>query len=146
MVLGVLGALATASCNLEQSSELALELELGSCDESDLSSVRVLSVEVYGSAGGSECALARRCIAVDAPTSVDELRTALRDVNQPLVEVDDISEDLLIVVTGHSTNDCFDFSDRAVCGFADFRDRVGGAVNIALNCSACPTREYPLCP
>lgn len=135
-----------AGCALESTSQLALELTLGDCTDSDFSDVSILSVEVYGAnSDGSECALARRCIQVDAPASLEDLRSAVSSVPQPLVDVDDASDVLLVVVTGHSTNDCFDFADRSVCGFADVRDSQDGALSIRLNCSACPTREYPLC-
>jgi len=126
-------------------TQVELDLVQGDCSGTDLGEVAVLSVEVYGSdSEGLPCALGRRCISVDGLNSLEDISTALSEVNQPLVD-SPFADAELVVVTGHASNDCFAFDDRRMCGFADVADVRSGALELRMNCSDCSEQRFPLC-
>jgi hypothetical protein len=140
-----LAALVLVSCG-ESTTRLELDLSVNADCNAAIPSVAVLSVEVYGSdEQGSVCALARRCISVNDAQSVDDLEAAMKNVRQPLIDVEN-SGILQIAISGHSTNDCFEPLDRVLCGLSDLRDAADGRLPILLNCDLCPDSETFLCP
>ncbi|MFY0533334.1 hypothetical protein [Nannocystis pusilla] len=140
--------LALAGCPVEVEDEV-VDLALAgdaSCTESRLSGLASVSVEVYGVDDGALCTLARRCVTLDAVTTVAALEAALRAAMQPLVDtaLDDTRQ---IAVFGHDRLGCGE-ADRGLCGFADLADVEAALLTVPLRCgpAICPDEVPPFCP
>lgn len=150
LALGV--ALGPTACDPEP-LEVHLELRGDDCTAEDLAEVRVVSVEIYGSAGGEDlCTLARRCVFADAaPTDIDGIATLLHDVNQPLVDAE-LDGAAYLHVVGRAT--CWDQPDPVTgvlptppaCGANDLAEVDGDALAVTMSCgAACAAQQVPLC-
>ncbi|MCY1005817.1 hypothetical protein OV079_09610 [Nannocystis pusilla] len=143
--LGLL--LALTGCPAAEDEEVALTLvDDASCTPARLTALASVSVEVYGVDDGALCTLARRCVTLDAVTTVAALEAALRAAMQPLIDAP-LAETRQIAVLGHDRLGCGE-DDRELCGFADIADVEGDALPVALRCgpAICPDSVPPFCP
>lgn len=130
---------AGVSCDREQQSRDVTVSLSGTCAPQG---VRIIAVELWGIDSGQPCALARRCLFdVDIATIAD-VESALSEVNQPLIDVDD-DDAHTVAIVGHS-RDCFASDDHGFCGQADLRDVVDGTLPVVVSCESCPSVAF--CP
>lgn len=152
LALGVALGGSAPACDAEP-LEVHLDLRGEDCTAEDLAPVRVVSVEIYGSAGGEDlCTLARRCVFADAaPTSIEDIAALLHDVNQPLVDAE-LEGAAYLHVVGRAT--CWDQPDPVTgvlptppaCGANDLAEVDGDALAVTMSCnSACAAEQVPLC-
>lgn len=131
---------------------LEIDLREDGCTADDWSTVRVLSVEVYGTDdAGDRCALARRCVFdVDLPSAaqdVADIDAALRAANQPLVDLDRDGASI-VQITAH-TDGCW--SDLGLdgrptaCGANELAEADDGRLGVVMRCGSCSAEEVPLC-
>lgn len=141
-------ALLLAACSSEP-TVIALELTSDdTCDPTRLATLVSVSVEVYGDADGQPCTLARRCVTVDDPASLDDITAALRDAMQPIVDLE-LEGTRQIAILGHSRLGCGE-GDRNLCGFADLADADDTLV-LPIHCDdpnapICPITVPAFCP
>ncbi len=131
---------------------LDLDLTADDCDADDWATVRVLSVEVYGTdAAGDRCALARRCVFdVDLPAPVQDvagIAAALEAANQPLVDIDR-ADASIVQVTAH-TDGCWSAlglnGAPTACGANEIAEADDGRLGVVMRCGPCASAEVPLC-
>ncbi|WP_428269675.1 hypothetical protein [Haliangium sp.] len=142
---GLLGlSLAAGGCQpVEHEFDLSFTNPGNDCTAATLQEVRYVTVELYGLADQSPCALARRCVPVQMQT-IDEMVETLAEANQPLVDVSD-DDAHIVAVIGHSRG-CLDETDKVLCGDTDVANADGRALEVPLSCGACSTAEIPFCP
>lgn len=134
-----------------ETEELALLLEADGCTEALLEPIAILSIEVYGNDDElGMCALSRRCLFnVDLPaplTDLADLEDALREANQPLVDIEAEGAHYLKIVGRTNESGCWSGMDHPACGEADLADADDGELPVTIRCEPCVEEDVPLCP
>lgn len=145
-------ALALAACGGTEPLTMELDLRGGSeCTPLRLAPVMSVSVQVLGRTPDNEaCVVDQLCVAVDRPTSVDDIEAELRDpANQPLFDLPD-TELAQLAVVGHRGVACD--GEQDLCGVADIDSGRDGELAVDVTCEAvliddrCGSAQPPLCP
>ena len=130
-----------------------IELELidGGCTAEDLAVVKMLSVDVYGTAPGTDevCNLKKRCVDVlQPPQSVDDITELLRDQErQPLIDTQLEGAATINIVARTEAGSCFKGETYPVCGVGDIGARSDdGVLEINMRCDGCSDEAPKPCP
>jgi hypothetical protein len=150
-VRGLVALLFVVTGCAAEDEELALVLEHDGCTAELLEPIAILSIEVYGNDEAlGMCALSRRCLFnVDLPTPLQDLadiEDALREANQPLVDIEAEGANYLKIVGRTNESGCWSGMDHPACGEADLADADHGELPVTIRCEPCVEEDVPLCP